>query len=116
MLRRVGREYPDVLADPAPDVIFTGFGDSSLDFEFRVWTQRQVTTPKIISSDLCFALFAALKKEGIEIPFPQRDLHLRSAAPNIPDQPADGNDGNDPDPSGGTRYREPGTDSLKELL
>ena len=116
VLLRVGEKHPDVLADPAPDVIFTGFGDSSLDFELRVWTQRQVTTPKIISSDMYFALFAALKKEGIEIPFPQRDLHLRSVAPKVLGQPVDGNDGNDPDPSETTRCREPGTNSLKELL
>ncbi len=45
VLLRVGGEHPDVLADPAPDVIFNGFGDSSLDFELRVRTQRQVTTP-----------------------------------------------------------------------
>ena len=83
VLLRVGGEHPDVLADPAPGVIFTGFGDSSLDFELRVWTYRQVTTPRTISSDLYFAVFAALRKEGIEIPFPQRDLHLRSVAPTV---------------------------------
>ena len=93
VLLRVGREHSDVLDDPAPDVIFTGFGDSSLDFELRVWTNRQVTTPKIISSDLYFELFAALKSEGIEIPFPQRDLHLRSVAPAVLDQSAAGNKG-----------------------
>ena len=83
VLLRVGREHADVLDDPAADVIFTGFGDSSLDFELRVWTNRQVTTPKIISSDLYFEVFAALKNEGIEIPFPQRYLHLRSVAPTV---------------------------------
>ncbi len=84
VLLRVGGKHPDILAVPAPDVIFTGFGDNSIDFELRVWTHRQVTTPKIISSDLYFALFAALRKEGIEIPFPQRDLHLRSVSPTVP--------------------------------
>ena len=93
VLLRVGREHSDVLDDPAPDVIFTGFGDSSLDFELRVWTNRQVTTPKIISSDLYFELFVALKSEGIEIPFPQRDLHLRSVPPAVLDQSAAGNKG-----------------------
>ena len=75
----VAREHPDVLEDPSPGVIFTGFGASSLDFRLRVWTRRQVSTPRTISSQLYFNLFAALKREDIEIPFPQRDLHLRSA-------------------------------------
>ncbi len=78
ILLEVGQAHPDVLQDPAPDVIFTGFGDSSLNFDLRVWTTRQVTTPRVIASELYFKLFAAFKREGIEIPFPQRDLHVRS--------------------------------------
>ena len=93
VLLRVGREHPDVLDDPAPDVIFTGFGDSSLDFELRVWTNRHVTTPKIISSDLYFELFSTLKTEGIEIPYPQRDLHLRSVAPAVLNPSTEGKGG-----------------------
>ena len=76
---QVAQQHPDVLDEPELDVIFTGFGDSSLDFAVRVWTSNQVRTPGKIASQLYFGLFAALKKEGIEIPFPQRDLHLKSA-------------------------------------
>ena len=79
----VARSHPDVLDSPDPDVLFTGFGESSLDFELRVWTTRQVTTPRVIASELYFAVFAAFKREGIEIPFPQRDLHLRSVTDSI---------------------------------
>ena len=78
ILMQVGRGHPDVLEDPEPDVIFTGFGESSLEFALRVWTSNQVSTPRVIASQLYFALFAALKREDIEIPFPQRDLHVRS--------------------------------------
>ena len=84
VLMRVALEHVDVLNEPPSDVIFRGFGDSSLDFELRVWTSRQVTTPKIIASDLYFRIFAAFKGEGIEIPFPQRDLHLRSVSASLP--------------------------------
>ena len=84
VLMRVARDHLDVLNEPPSDVIFKGFGDSSLDFELRVWTARQVTTPLVIASDLYFKIFGAFKQEGIEIPFPQRDLHLRSVAPSIP--------------------------------
>ena len=93
VLLQVAKEHPDVLDEPEPDIIFTGFGDSSLDFAVRVWTSNQVTTPGKIKSQLYFGLFAALKKEGIEIPFPQRDLHLKSAPalkrPATPRRPAE---------------------------
>ena len=61
-----------------PDVIFVEFGDSSLNFELRVWTVNQVRTPQILRSDLNFSIFKLFSEHGIEIPFPQRDLHLRS--------------------------------------
>jgi small-conductance mechanosensitive channel len=73
-----------VLTEPGPDVIFRGFGDSSLDFELRIWTVKQVQTPKVMRSDLYFSIFEALRRHDIEIPFPQRDLHLRSSAIPLP--------------------------------
>jgi small-conductance mechanosensitive channel len=84
LLLEVAQEHPDVLADPAPDVRFVGFGNSSLDFELRVWTTRQVRTPQVLRSDLYFTIFRSFREHGIEIPFPQRDLHIRSVAQPIP--------------------------------
>jgi len=78
LLRATAHQHPDVLHDPAPDVLFTGFGDSTLNFELRVWTIRQVQTPRMLSSDLYFAIFRCFGENKIEIPFPQRDLHLKS--------------------------------------
>lgn len=72
-------EHPDVLAKPLPDVIFLGFGESSLDFDLRVWTETRVQTPKVLRSELYFRIFRAFSEHNIEIPFPQRDLHLRSS-------------------------------------
>ncbi len=80
LLLKVAGEHSDVLAEPAADVIFTAFGDSSLNFELRVWTMTQVRTPQVLISDLYFAIFDLFKQEGVEIPFPQRDLHLRSVS------------------------------------
>jgi small-conductance mechanosensitive channel len=74
----VARSHSDVLADPSPEAIFAELGESSLNFELRVWTIQQVQTPARLKSDLYFAIFEAFRKEGIEIPFPQRDLHIRS--------------------------------------
>jgi small-conductance mechanosensitive channel len=81
LLARVATQHPDVLESPAPEIIFQDFGDSSLDFELRIWTIRQVQTPQRLKSDLYFAIFKAFREHGVEIPFPQRDLHLRSIAP-----------------------------------
>jgi small-conductance mechanosensitive channel len=84
LLLATARNHPDVLDDPAPDVLFDSFGDSALNFQLRVWTIRQVQTPKVLASDLYFAIFEIFRKEGIEIPFPQRDLHVRSVSLRIP--------------------------------
>jgi small-conductance mechanosensitive channel len=75
--------HPAILSEPKPDVIFLGFGDSSLDFELRVWTSESLRTPHILKSDLYFSIFEAFQANHIEIPFPQRDVHLRSASPTI---------------------------------
>ena len=62
--------------NPKPEALFLDFGESSLDFQLRAWTAagRHLR----VSSDLRVAMAQALKEAGIEIPFPQRDLHLRS--------------------------------------
>lgn len=83
ILLRVADRNPDVLSAPPPNVIFTEFGDSSLNFLLRYWTIGKVQYPLILKSDLYFAIFQAFKENGIEIPFPQRDLHLRSASPTV---------------------------------
>ncbi|MBW2281429.1 MAG: mechanosensitive ion channel, partial [Deltaproteobacteria bacterium] len=71
-----------ILEMPAPSALFRGFGDSSLDFRLRAWTSRSEEWVRI-HSDLNVAVNRALAEAGIEIPFPQRDLHLRSVAPEL---------------------------------
>jgi small-conductance mechanosensitive channel len=61
-----------------PQVRFVSYGESSIDFELLVWIDARKVARRRIRSRLYFAIFAALKEAGIEIPFPQRDLHLRS--------------------------------------
>ncbi len=84
ILMKVALDHSDVLEQPAPEVRFVGFGDSSLDFELRVWTVKRVQTPKTLISELLFSIFRAFRERGIEIPFPQRDLHLKSVAASLP--------------------------------
>jgi len=83
ILLEVAAGNSDVLEEPGPDVVFTEFGESSLNFDLRYWTVSKMQTPKVLKSDLYFAIFQAFKERGIEIPFPQRDLHLRSAAGSL---------------------------------
>lgn len=69
--------HPDVLTSPNPQVLFKGFGDSALNFELRVWTS-QPSKQFILKSDLYYRIEENLRKHNIEIPFPQRDLNLRT--------------------------------------
>ncbi len=77
LLANVARQTPGIEADPAPVVLFMGFGASALDFSLRAWTtdfDRWID----IRSDMLTGMYSALKQAGIDIPLPQRDLHLRS--------------------------------------
>jgi small-conductance mechanosensitive channel len=80
-LLTVAAEHPMVLKEPRPSVYFTEFGDSSLNFELGVWTQEMVKSPRRFRSDLNFAIDRKFREVGVEIPFPQRDLHVRSGMP-----------------------------------
>ena len=82
LLLDVARESPRILKHPPPAALFTGFGDSSLNFVLRVWTAT-FDESIVQSSEVAIAVNAALKAAGIEIPFPQRDLHVRSVAPGV---------------------------------
>ena len=77
LLTKVAKDQPDAMTDPQPIVLFTRFGESSLDFSVRFWT-RDAATAVAARSEAGAAISEALEAEGIEIPFPQRDLHLRS--------------------------------------
>ncbi|MDO3378170.1 mechanosensitive ion channel domain-containing protein [Geoalkalibacter halelectricus] len=77
ILKEVGDRHPQVLADPGPSAIFVGFGDSSLDFELRGYI-ADVTKRLSVRSDLGREVDRRFREAGVEIPFPQRDLHLRS--------------------------------------
>ena len=73
-----GRSNSHVLEDPAPSVFLNKFGESSLDFELVVWSSEMSHRPSRFKSDLNFAIEEKLREAGIAIPFPQRDLHIRS--------------------------------------
>lgn len=73
-----GREHPKALQDPAPNVFLKQFGDNSIDFELVVWSAEMSYRPARFKSDLNFAIEKKFREAGIEIPFPQRDVYIRS--------------------------------------
>jgi potassium efflux system protein len=77
LLVGVAESYPGVLLERPPMAFFMGFGESSLNFELRFWSAWQDTWFQL-QSDVTVAVAKALREAGIEIPFPQRDLHVRS--------------------------------------
>jgi small-conductance mechanosensitive channel len=80
-----------MLKNPPPEVRFLGFGDSSLNFELLGWTTELLHSRGRFVSQVNFAIHEALRRHGIEIPFPQRDLHLRSPLPlEVASSPATG--------------------------
>lgn len=78
LLMSVAAKHPVVLTDPRPSVIFKAFGDSTLDFELRVFIPH-IDYLQSIRDELHHAILKSFRKAGVEIAFPQRDLHIRSA-------------------------------------
>jgi len=72
------RENQNTLTDPAPSVFLDKFGESAINFELVVWSSEMSHRPRRYRSDLNFAIARKLREAGIEIPYPQRDLHIRS--------------------------------------
>lgn len=76
-LQHVAATHNAILKDPAPKVWFVDFGDSSLDFALLFWISEPLVQYQV-ESEVRFAIDAAFREHNIEIPFPQRDLHVRS--------------------------------------
>ena len=87
ILLQCASEHPDVLTRPPPSVVFRNFGESSLDFELRIFI-RDIDYTLMVASDLRFAIKKALDEAGIQIPFPQRDIHFKNAPVSVETSPA----------------------------
>ena len=79
VLLKVAADHAALLSDPPPDVLFEGFGDSSLNFRLRAYSKEMVEIPDVLKSEVNFKIWYALEDAGVQIPFPQRDLHIKSA-------------------------------------
>jgi potassium-dependent mechanosensitive channel len=82
LLLNILENHSEILKLPEPGIFFTAFGDNSLNFKLNFWIEDFVEG-KRIRSEVLFTIFDVLKENGIEIPFPQRDLHLRSVDQDI---------------------------------
>jgi potassium efflux system protein len=82
LLIEVAAANPNILTDPQPSALFLGFGDSSLNFRLRTWI-REFNEGLTVRSDLAVAIQTALAEANISVPFPQRDLHLRSVTSGV---------------------------------
>lgn len=78
VLLEVADAAKDVMKHPAPVVRLMKFGDSALEFELRVWSETQVHRKGVLTSAINFAICEKFEERGIEIPFPQRVLHIRN--------------------------------------
>ena len=77
ILLAVAENHSQILKDPGPSVVFMGFGPDSINFEIRAF-MKDVGYVLAIKSDMNFEIMEAFNKEGIEIPFAQRDVNIKN--------------------------------------
>ena len=77
LLLEVADSHTGVLKDRKPDVLFQEFGESSMHLIFRVWTRDYTDRPGVLRSELNYAISRKFREHGIEIPYPQRDIHIK---------------------------------------
>ena len=75
ILKEAVKSSEDALKDPAPQALFSDFGDSSLNFRLRFWVHYEVGLKA--KSDVSIAIYNLFEKHGVEIPFPQQDVYLK---------------------------------------
>ncbi len=77
-LLAVAGEDPHTLKEPGPSVFLENFGENAIDFKLVVWSSEMSARPSRYRSNINFAIAEKFREAGIEMPFPQRDLHIRS--------------------------------------
>lgn len=85
LLANAGASHPNVLKTPPPRGLFLEFGDNSLNFVLQCWVHYEVSL--VTKSEVSVAVYNSFKEANIEIPFPQRDIHIKS----MPNNTLDGN-------------------------
>ena len=97
LLLKVLKDHSKVLKDPAPFVLFQGFGDSSLDFTLYFWVDLSTASSTKVASDMRHHILSLFRQEGVDIPYPQMDVRFPAAperggaVPKPPKPKAEGN-------------------------
>jgi len=91
ILKGVVDQAEDVLKEPGPQILFSDFGDSSLNFRVRFWVPFEQGLQS--KSDVSIAIYNAFEEKGIEIPFPQRDIHIKTVPPESRENESPGSSG-----------------------
>ena len=88
--KTAANENPRVSKSPAPKCLLIGFGDSAIDLQLRFWIEDPNNGVRNITSEILLEIWDRFKEEGITIPFPQRDVHIRTGRSDF----GIGNEGN----------------------
>ena len=92
LLVQVAKENKDVAEEPPPSVRLLMFEDNAVYFELRAWSRARLHRPGLFTSNLNFAIFKKFRENNIVMPFPQRDLHIRSGSLSARSIGRDGNE------------------------
>jgi small-conductance mechanosensitive channel len=95
LLLAAAENVPEVLDDPAPGVRFIRFGENGVDFELRAWTTSLLHKRGKLVSEINFAIYDKFKEHDIEVPNPQRDVHIRSPRETIETETLENHPAND---------------------
>jgi len=82
ILLEVALNNPGVMQEPKSDVLFTEYGENALKLNLRVWTRDYIDRPGVLKSQLYYEIFKRFREKGIEIPLPQRDIHIKDLPPD----------------------------------
>jgi small-conductance mechanosensitive channel len=78
LMLEVAQATPRVLVDPKPSCLLMGFGDSTINLELRIWINDPQNGIGRLKSELNWGIWKAFREHGIELPFPQRDIHVKN--------------------------------------
>jgi small-conductance mechanosensitive channel len=78
LMLEVAQATPRILVDPKPSCLLMGFGDSTINLELRIWINDPQNGIGRLKSELNWGIWKAFREHGIELPFPQRDVHLKT--------------------------------------
>jgi len=78
VLETAASQHEEFMAHRPPKINFTGYGDSAINFTVMVWIDIRTVGRRHSRSKLYFSIFEALRTNNIEIPYPQRDIHIKN--------------------------------------